>query len=119
MTNQEFLEIFPEFNCESPKRIDMVLQANACLVNKSAFGENYENALAYFTAHELFLFKKNKGAVISNEKVGDISRAYNVGTDNDAYFRQSQYGMKYLMMRNSIAKSPLVLCDNTPIQGCY
>jgi hypothetical protein len=118
MTSIEFLEIFPEFNCESPKRIDMVLISNECLVSESAFGDLYSSALAYFTAHELFLFNKNKGAVIANEKVGDISRAYNVGTDKDAYYRQSQYGMKYLTMRNAIPKSPFVLCDSPYLNNC-
>ena len=96
----------------------MVLTSNKCLVNETAFGESYDSALAYFTAHELFVFKKNKGAVIANEKVGDLSRAYNVGSDNDAYFRQSQYGMKYLTIKNSIPKSPFVLSDNLNI-NCY
>ena len=113
MDVQGFLEIFPEFDCEKPARIRITMDLASCHVNQSAFGDTYESALAFLTAHELHLLKGSKGQQVSSTKVGDISKNFVTDTSSDGYFRQTIYGQRFLMMRDSISTSPIVLDGGT------
>lgn len=114
METNEFLAIYPRFNCLGTAFIEAALQEAECTVGKCAYtDEQRKLAIQYLTAHNssLELTGGMDAGVVSSEKVGDLATAYSVGDSNhpDAYYQTTMYGKKFLQLRATIVVSPFVI----------
>ena len=104
-TQDEFLEIFDEFNGINPSKIEYYYNLSLGQVGANAFGDCYAQAVYLMTAHNLTMSdpSKAKNGQKASEKVGDIAVSYNTGSADglDAYLTQSNYGLQFIELRNS------------------
>jgi len=110
ITKQDIRDQFPEFDCVSNGVVDLAIEEAECAIS-DCFGETRDLAMKYIVAHELTLRMNNSsGGIVTSEKIGDLSRSYSVDTsDSDAYYRQTQFGLKFLNMRDSIVTTPFLI----------
>jgi len=116
ITASKFLEAYPEFNCFEEPVINNELDFAGCNINDCVFtGKKYELAIKLMTAHALHLRMDGnslgQGGIVSSDKVGDLQQNYSTLTPDhgDAYFSQTQYGLKYMQLRSTIATAIRVL----------
>lgn len=112
----QFLEAYPEFNCFDEPVIENELEFAGCNLNQCVFtGKKYDIAVKLLAAHSLFLRMDGnslgQGGIVTSDKVGDLQQNYATLTpkDGDAYWSQSQYGLKYLQLRGTISTAARVL----------
>lgn len=120
---------FPEYsdiNTYPDARIQMFLDDSALCIHSPVYGAMYDMAIYYLSAHELFMaIGTAKGAgsnvgPVSSKTAGSVSVSRAVAsvdlTQGDSYYTLSQYGVKYLSIRDKV-KIPgfLVLSVNRAV----
>lgn len=113
---QDFTEIYSEFSCFSDKKIEHEIEFAKCNINECVYSEKKaEMAVMLMAAHSLYLQMDDnslgQGGVVTSDKVGDLSQSYSVLTPDhgDAYWAQTQFGLKYLQLRRTLTTTARVL----------
>lgn len=94
----------------SDSTVELWLNAAVSRVNRTAFGDNADNATKYLAAHLTTLATKaNSGASsgtgsIRQRKVGDVSTTFAVGTADaqDATLMSTIWGQMYMDLRRLV-----------------
>jgi hypothetical protein len=98
--------IAPQFN-DSDNRSGF-LNIAASLVSSSWFGNKYDLAVAYLTAHMMSLSndplrQSGETGSVSSKKEGDLAIAFSNGSisEQNAYYGLTHFGMQYIQTRDS------------------
>lgn len=105
-----FRVIAPEFSQMTDAQVKAIITLYQGFVSKKTFGEKYNLAVAYITAHMIALNKlytttegastSSSIADIKREKEGDLEREYAVPNTDDfnSLLQKTYYGMMYLQI---------------------
>lgn len=101
-----FLELFEEFKKLSPTKINAYLTIAQGRVPLSVWKANTAYAQALLTAHMLTTQGRQGdgagGGAVTNEQVGDLSRAFATcfdATAGDSVLRTTRYGIDFIALR--------------------
>jgi len=116
MTASEFKAIFPEFSAYSDARITLMIEQSEFVIAKKTYGDSYDNAIAFHTAHLLTMLDPSVAGgtgVVVSEKVGKLTTVYADPTKlggADSTYLATQYGVAFLELRkaNVITALPLI-----------
>jgi len=100
----------PNFDSLDDSFILIKIEEAKLMVNRAAFGNKYDLAVSYMTAHLLELSTRGGNVgIISSEKVGDLSRSFSASASDpgEASLGETAYGKFFLSLRKTIPKSPL------------
>ena len=116
ITASDITDVASEFAQETTPRLESYIELAQSFVSECAFKTKYKSAVIFMACHLLKLDKIGaSGATgsVSSEKVGDLQTSYGTigaGVDpKDADLAQTPYGIMYLRLRKTIAKTPLVV----------
>ena len=116
-TVSDFRVRFPEFANDTTypdARVQLFLDDAALCVNEPIYGDMYNIAICYLAAHELFLGTQTATSSANAQKLGPVSSKAAGGvkvdravsaidlSSGDAYYLQTQYGIKFLNIRNKV-----------------
>ena len=118
-TVEDFRTRFPEFANDATfpdARVQMFLDDAALCTDEDRYGAMYNSAVCYLAAHELAVGYKTSSAPggsaglsvgpTSQKTAGGVSVTKAVNsidlTDGDAYYQQTQYGLKFLSIRDKV-----------------
>lgn len=109
-----FKEVFPEFASQSEARVQYFLDSAVEQISEAIFEKSYQRAVFFLAAHDLTMSDPSKAEKpqVTSEKVGDVSVTYSAGyvvKDADNYFKQTQYGLQFLRLRDSSVVGAIVL----------
>ena len=106
----------PELDSEADTRVSAMLDAVRASIEPAAFGDPHDEALARLAAHELSLAARAQRSLVGNTPVGtptsltlpkaSVSWAGPSSSSNgadDDYLRQTQHGLAFLRIRESLA----------------
>jgi hypothetical protein len=116
-----FKALFPEFCSIDDDVINLWLSETLDYLSAAAFGDCYDRAALYFTAHELAMSQARLasaqesdgavvvqgGGIVQSASAGGLSVSYATpqfavnGNADDAYYAQTPYGIKYLKLRDT------------------
>jgi len=97
--------MFPEFANMSDNLIEIYITNSQVLVNRCLYGNYYELALSYLTAHMLKI-ANDKGKELSSETVDKLSRSY-ATTNGTSLTNNSYLSTTYGKMYQDIRKKAL------------
>lgn len=117
ITPADVIDIAPEFSGISINRIQRFIDRARLSVNKDIFGNVYELAVAYLAAHMLAVSIEPSlgggsiGLVVTQEKVGDLSRSYadTAAIAADPTLSRTRFGEEFLRLRRQCVISPVVI----------
>lgn len=106
------LSIAPELaDTFIPSRIVTFIGFAQLNVNRSVWGDKADLAEAVMAAHLMTLSSRGgQGGVVTQEKVGDISRSYAKPEGDDESLSTTSYGQWFLQMRRTLTITPIVTC---------
>ena len=122
ITSQYFLTLFEEFSKVKKAKIDAYLDLATIRVPVSVWGANTNYATALLTAHMLATSGTQgggpTGGALTQESVGDLSRAFATVFDptaGDAVLRTTRYGIDFVALRKETFTSAMTTRRSVPI----
>lgn len=112
VTATTFKQLFPAFDCESDPRVTSFINAAKRRVSESVFGDYYDDAVNYLTAHLLSRDISQNGGKgqVSSEQVGDLSRSYTqTGGVLATGYNSTAYGQEFVALLRLVKPTPAVL----------
>lgn len=103
---------FPAFACEADPRLQLFIDEAQLQISESVFGDFYDTAIGYLTAHLLSSDKMANGGkgFVSSETVGDLSRSYTqAGGILASGLASTTYGQRYLNLLRLVKPTPTVV----------
>ena len=126
-TVEDFRTRFPEFADETAfpdPRVQLFLDDAALCIDQDIYDTMYDLAVCYLAAHELKIGtdtasssgnSSNIGPVTS-KAAGQVNKSYAVNAldlgDGDAYYQQTQYGLKFLSIRDKVKIPGFLVINN-------
>ncbi len=104
--------LFPEFDCENDLRVQLFIDQAERRVSEGVFGDYYEDALGYLTAHLLSRAAQNNSGrgFVSSETVGSLSRSYTqTGGILARGYGTTTHGQEYMRLVRLVQPSPMVV----------
>lgn len=102
VTATSIKDMFPEFSTKTDSFIDIYIDNSKLMICSDFFGNRYDMALSYLTAHYLKTSLDNGKEVVS-EKVDALSRNYKSSSGENGYL-STTYGREFLNIKSSISK---------------
>jgi hypothetical protein len=110
-------DIAPEFASVLDARVQRFIDRAKLSVNEDIFGRVYDLAVAYLAAHMLAMAVAPSsggggiGLIVTQEKVGDLSRSYadTSAVATDAALSRTRFGDEFLRLRRQCVISPAVV----------
>ena len=93
--------MFPEFSGKSDSFVNIYLDNAKLSVCSTMFGNKYDLALSYLTAHLMKITDENGREVVSM-KVGDLSKTFNNSSYMSGAYETTSYGKQFLAIRKSL-----------------
>ncbi len=112
VTPNSLKQLFPGFACEADPRLSLFIAQAQRRVSESVFGDYYDDAVSYLTAHLLSREAQANGGkgFVSSESVGDLSRSYTqTGGILASGYSSTTYGQEYLKLVRLVQPSPMVV----------
>lgn len=115
-----FFELFDEFKCVPPAKVNAFITIATRRVSACAWGENATYATALLTAHMIASTGGiggsggGAGGALTSESVGEISRSFGtIGSpdSSDAEYLTTRYGAEYVALRNQTIVTGFVTQD--------
>lgn len=95
-------EMFPEFANKSDSFVDIFINNSKTMICQSMYGNRYDLALSYLTAHFMKISSDLGRGEVTSEKVGDLSRSYAGNTSFDNGYSTTPYGRQFIAIRRSL-----------------
>ena len=119
MTASEFKDIFDVFSSLSDAKVNTFIGFAEARIDADVFGDLYDQALAYLTAHLLAVSSQAEafaaGGVgpVTSQTVGPLSRSFAaasgyVKTSSPSDYSMTPYGQHFLTLLNMVLPGPMV-----------
>lgn len=113
-TAQEIKDMFPQFDSMTDSLINLHINSAEQIVCSAVFGNKYDIAICYLTAHYLTLINSDGKGDATKVKVDVMEREYKKGeSGGEGGFGSTNYGQQYLAIKNSLtnkARRPIIGC---------
>lgn len=113
-TAQEIKAMFPQFASMTDALVNLHINSAEQIVCSVVFGNKYDIAICYLTAHFLTLINSAGKGDVSKVKVDAMEREYKSGKDmGEGGFGSTNYGQQYLSIKKSLtnkARRPIIGC---------
>ncbi len=102
-------ELATEFASLSQSRIESFIERAERRLNSDFWGDLYDDAVLYMTAHMLRLASgTGSGGAVTSESAGALSRSYAVPTGCPPQYASSPYGVEYWAMLQGLRYKTIV-----------